>query len=205
MKKTLTLAGIAATGLSLGACSSGGQDNAWYEENCAVEISDVRDQFEHGKPTGNVIGTAMTQGPVQPPAGLDDNQHARVGLYTYNELADAMQLEREVTSEDTFCMEPEIRDPDRRKTLEPSRSVIEGDLHNPQDYEVDFTLVRSAEYPDGIWIGTGIDQLPQSIEITDNMPEECANQWWSANGLEFSGTTKAEDTTGSTLNRAEDC
>lgn len=205
MKKTLTIAGLAAIGLSLGACSSGGQDNAWYEENCAVEISEVRDQFEHGKPTGNVIGTAMTQGPVQPPSGLDENPSLKIGLYTYDELADAMQLEREVNSDDTFCMEPEIRDPDRSKTLEPSRSDIEGDLHNSEEYEVDFTLIRSAEYPEGIWIGTGKDGLPQSVEISENMPEECVNQWWSASGLDFKGAAKAEDTTGSTLNRAEDC
>jgi hypothetical protein len=205
MKKSVTMAGIAAIGLALGACSSGGQDNAWYEENCAVEISDVRDKFEHGEPTGNIIGTAMTQGPVHAPSGIDENPNLKIGLYTYDELADAMQLEREVNSDDTFCMELEIRDSDRNKTLEPSHSTIEGDLHNPDEYEVDFTLIRSAEYPEGIWIGTGKDGLPQSIEISENMPEECVNQWWSANDLDFNAAAKAEDTTGSTLNRAEDC
>lgn len=205
MKKPFTIAGIAAIGLALAACSNGGQNNAWYEENCPVEISDVRDQFEHGKPTGNIIGTAMTQGPVQPPSVIDENPNLKIGLYTYDEPADAMQLEREVTSDDTFCMEPEIRDPDRNKTLEPSRSDIEGDLHNPDEYEVDFTLIRSAEYPEGIWIGAGKDGLPQSIEISENMPEECVNQWWSSNNIDFEGATKVEDTTGSTLNRAENC
>lgn len=205
MKRTLTAVGIAAMGVTLSACASGGDDVAWYEENCAVEVSDVREQFEQGEPTGEVIGEAMTKGPIKPPAGIEDSEHAAIGLYTYDELSDAMELEGEVDSDDTFCLEPEYRDQERRMSLDPSRSMIEGDLHATGYEEVEFTKLRSEDYPEGIWVGLGIDQLPQSIEISDNMPEQCELQWWSAQGLDFSAAAKGEDKTGSTLVKAEQC
>lgn len=205
MKRTLTTAGIAVLGLTLSACASEGQDNAWYEENCAAEVSDVREQFEQGQPTGDVIGTAMTQGPIKPPAGLEESEHAKIGLYTYDELSDTMELEREIDSDDTFCLEQSIREQDQRLALDPSRSTVEGDLHDEGYEEVDFTQLRSADYPEGIWVGLDIDQLPQSLEITDNMPEQCELQWWSADGVDFTTAAKGEDKTGSTLVRAEDC
>jgi len=204
MKKPVLAIGVVVAAI-LSACSSEGQaDSAWYEKNCDVEVSDVREKFEQGEPTGEVIGEAMTQGPITPPAGLNDSEHAQIGLYTYDELADAMELEREVEPDDTFCLEPAIRDKDNRMSLDPSRSVIEGNLHDEGYEEVDFTKLRSEEYPEGIWVGLGIDQLPQSIEVSDNMPEQCDLQWWSAKGLDFTTAKKGEDTTSAVI-RADEC
>src|SRR5699024_11064405 len=95
MKHAPVIVGITATML-LTACGGQAQDNAWFEENCPVQISDVREHFEQGGPTGKVVTTAMTQGPMNPPAGLDDSQHARIGLYTNDEPSGSMELEREI-------------------------------------------------------------------------------------------------------------
>lgn len=174
MKHAPVIVGIAATML-LTACGGQAQDNAWFKENCPVQISDIREHFEHGSPTGEVITTAMTQGPINPPAGLDDSQHARIGLYTHDELSGAMELEREISANDTFCLELGIKDAERRLTVDTRANEIEGDLHGDV-HEADFTLLRSPKYPKGIWSAS---DLPRGIEITQDLPAQCSLQWWS--------------------------
>jgi len=107
----------------------------------------------------------MTQGPITPPAGIDDSQYASIGLYTYDELSGSMELEREVTADDIFCLEPELKDADRRLTVDTREYQVEGDLHGDV-YEADFTMLRSEEYPDGMWIGLPASDLPAGIEVT---------------------------------------
>lgn len=203
MKHVPLILGITAIML-LTACGGQGQDDAWYEENCEVRVADVREKFEHGEPTGEVIGRAMTQGPIKPPAALDDSAHERFGLYISDELSGAMELQREVSASDVFCLEPGIADPDRRVSIDTREHDIEGDLHGDV-YEADFTLLRSEEYPEGIWVGIPISALPSGIEITEDMPEQCNLQWWPAGGIDYDSTTEAEGDIAGTINKQENC
>lgn len=203
MKHAPVIVGIAATML-LTACGDQAQDNAWFEENCPVQISDVREHFEQGSPTGEVITTAMTQGPINPPAGLDDSQHARIGLYTHDELSGAMELEREISADDTFCLEPGIKDAERRLTVDTRANEIEGDLHGDV-YEADFTLLRSPEYPEGIWAGLPASDLPRGIEVTGNMPEQCNLQWWPMKEIDYDNAAKATQDVAGLITTQEDC
>lgn len=203
MKHVPVIVGITATML-LTACGGQAQDNAWFEENCPVQISDVREHFEHGSPTGEVITTAMTQGPINPPAGLDDSQHARIGLYTHDELSGAMELEREINAGDTFCLELGIKDAERRLTVDTRANEIEGDLHGDV-YEADFTLLRSPEYPEGIWAGLPASELPRGIEGTENMTEPCELEWWPPEAIDYGSAAKAEQDIAGIITREEDC
>jgi len=188
----------------LTACGSQGQDTAWFEENCAVQVADVRESFENGKPAGEVISQAMTQGPIKPPAALDESQYTRIGLYTHDELSGAMELEREVSTDDVFCLEPELKDADRRLTIDTRENQVEGDLHGDV-YEADFTLLRSAEYPEGIWAGLPASELPAGIEITESMPEQCPLQWWAAVGTDYSDAIDAKQDIAGTIASQENC
>src|SRR5699024_3917626 len=163
MRRSPVILGIAAT-MSLTACGSQGQDIAWFEENCAVQVADVRESYANGKPTGEVISQAMTHGPIKPPAGLEDSQYTRIGLYAYDELSGAMELKREVNADDIFCLGPELKDAERRLTIDTRENQVEGDLHGDV-YEADFTLLRSEEYPEGIWMGLPASDLPAGIEV----------------------------------------
>lgn len=202
MKRSPVILGIAAT-MSLTACGSQGQDIAWFEENCAVQVADVRESFANGKPTGEVISQAMTHGPIKPPAGLEDSQYTRIGLYTYDELSGAMELKREVNADDIFCLEPELKDAERRLTIDTRENQVEGDLHGDV-YEADFTLLRSEEYPEGIWMGLPASDLPAGIEVTESMPEQCELQWWVTKEVDWTGAKKSsKDISGSIIKSAE--
>jgi len=203
MKHAPVIVGITATML-LTACGGQAQDNAWFEENCPVQISDVREHFEQGGPTGKVVTTAMTQGPMNPPAGLDDSQHARIGLYTNDEPSGSMELEREINADDMFCLELGIKDAERRLTVDTRQHEIEGDLHGDV-YEADFTLLRSPEYPEGIWVGLPASDLPRGIEITENMPERCELQWWPTEDIDYGNAAKAPQDIAGLISTQEDC
>lgn len=203
MRQIPLILGI-ASGLLLTACGGQGQDTAWFEENCAVQVADVRESFENGKPTGEVISKAMTQGPIKPPAGIEDSQYTRIGLYTHDELSGAMELDREINADDTFCLESELKDADRRLTIDTRESQIEGDLHGDV-YEADFTLLRSPEYPEGIWAGLPASDLPAGIEITNPMPEQCELQWWAMEDVDFNNAVEAGQDIAGTIIRSEDC
>src|SRR5699024_3417014 len=173
-----------------------------FEENCPVQISDVREHFEQGSPTGEVVATAMTQGPINPPSGLNDSQYARIGLYTHDELSGAMELEREINADDMFCLELGITDAERQLTVDTRQHEIESDLHGDV-YEADFTLLRSPEYPEGIWACLPASDLPRGIEVTGNMPEQCELQWWPAEAIDYESARKAGQ--GGIISTQEDC
>ena len=205
MKKAAALSAVSLLALTATACGGGGFDSTWFDENCSTEISDVHETINQGQPAGAVIGEAMTQGPIHPPANLSDSEHARIGLYHYDELSGAMELEREVTSDDVFCLEPEIHDPERRQTIDTRAAEVEGDLHGDV-YEADFTMVRSPEFPDGIWMGLHSSGLPRGIHVTEDMPEECALEWWAVTDeIDLNATGQGGSLGANALTRAEDC
>lgn len=205
MKKPIAVTGITGLALFATACGEGGVDTGWFDENCATEVSDIHDAVEQGHPQGDALGEAVTQGPIHPPADLDNSEYEHIGLYAQDDLSGAMELEREVSSEDVFCLEPEIRDAERSQTIDTRDSEVEGDLHGDV-YRVDFTRVRSPEYPDGIWIGLHRSDLPQAIEPEEDMPQECAREWWvAAEEIDLNAAGQGEPVGSHAVTRAEDC
>lgn len=206
MKKNATaLSGITLICLTATACGGGDVDTAWFDDNCPTEVSDVHESVDQGQPSGDVIGQAVSQGPIHPPSDLESSEYQSIGLYTYDELSGAMELEREVTSEDAFCLEPDIGSSERSETVDTREAEVEGDLHGDV-YEVDFTMLHSPEYPEGIWVGLHRSDLPDAIEITDDMPEECALEWWAATEeIDVDAVGDGEPIAGHALTRADDC
>lgn len=203
MKKNTALSGVLLITLTATACGGGGIDTAWFEENCPTALSDVHENLDQDEPSGEVIGQAMTQGAITPPADLDSSEYARIGLYSQDDLSGAMTLEEEISSEDAFCLEPAIGQGDNHQRVDTREAEIEGDLHGDV-YEVNFTLVRSPDYPEGIWMGLDQSGLPKAIEITEPMPEECALEWWAADEtLEDAG--EGEPVANFVVETAEDC
>lgn len=176
MRRTTTaaLTAIGALLLATTSCSSGADEQAWFEDNCSTKTAKVTAVNDQGQTTEETSGEAAVQGPINPPAGLDDSS-ARIGMYTYDELDESMTYEEDVTSDSVFCMEPSVEDEERSKTIEAAN--ISGDLHEDLA-RGDFTKLRSPEHPDGIWLNLHRSDIPEGISLSEDSTEQCGESWW---------------------------
>lgn len=169
---------ISAAAFSLASCGSdpGPDDKAWFNDNCPTQTADVRD-VDKGEFVGDSLGKAIVQGPMKPPANVEDDSEA-VGLYTLNEASGKMTEEGQVATGDVFCMEPATDESSNSESVD--IGDIDGSLHAEADeYTVDFTKLRSPKYPDGIWIDRHTSDLPTAIDV-DDAPNQCELNWWTS-------------------------
>lgn len=202
-KKARALAGTLILIAAVTGC--GGSDaeaEAWFDENCEPLVGDVRETFTQGAPSGDVVGEAIAQGPITPPADLDDSPQS-IGLYTYDELSETMTQEAELATGDLFCLEPSIGDADRRETIDAPN--IEGEI-TVEGYNADFTMLRSPEYPEGIWVGIHNSDIPTGFTREEDMATECALGWWPAlDVVDFENAGSTETDLAAGIAGFEDC
>lgn len=201
-KKAPALAGTLILIAAVSGCGGGADAEAWFSENCEPLVADVRETFTQGAPAGDVVGQAFIQGPLTPPADLDESPQS-IGLYTYDELSGTMTQEGEVASGDLFCMEQSIDDEDRGETVDAPN--IEGEI-TVEGYNADFTMLRSPDYPEGIWVGIHSSEIPKGIAQEDEMTTECALGWWPATDVaDFQNAAAADTELGSGVEGSENC
>lgn len=167
------VAGLSACG---GSDAAGPDDEAWAAEQCPVQTASIY-QSVKGKLTGDSLGTAITQGPIVPPAGTTGD--SAVGLYELDDVAGTMTHMEDAAVDDVFCMEEALTASDREMTVDVE--AINGAEH-PDATSVDFTFIRTAKYPDGVWIDRHESDLPSSIPA-DEASVTCSSQWWTASDL----------------------
>lgn len=204
-KKAPALAGSLILIAAVSGCGGGGggaDAEAWFSENCEPLVADVRETFTQGAPAGDVVGQAFIQGPITPPADLDESPQ-RIGLYSYDELSETMTQEGEVAADDLFCMEPSIDDEGRGETIDAPN--IEGEI-TVEGYNADFTMLRSPDYPEGVWVGIHSADIPKGVAQEDEMATECALQWWPAvDVVDFQDAAAAGTDIASGVVGPEDC
>lgn len=193
--------GLVVAAVGLASCSGGGNDQAWFDENCAAQAAEIK-KAEAGQLVGDAIGEAIIQGPMVPPGGLDDSAET-FGLYTYDEAAETMQEAGEVAAGDAFCMEPGMKEGDRGQTIDVGN--VEGDRHADQS-TVDFTMLRSPGHPDGVWVDVHSSELPEAIPA-EEAAAECQLDWWlSADLIDSEAERPTDGEIGShNVESQEDC
>lgn len=180
-KKPVIAAALFLIASTATACAANdNSDQEWFAENCATQTADIRESIVQGKPGGAVVGTAIVQGPIKPPSGLDESTQ-KIGLYTYDKASAQMIQEGEIKSADPYCLEP-ITDKNADLRMSLPQSQVEGDLQKDQN-EADFTMLRSPKYPEGIWVGLHISNLPKGFSVDDKLEDQCPLSWWPSTDI----------------------
>lgn len=187
MKKTPALAAtlilIAATATACGANTTSGTSDAkaktWFTENCPTQTTNIRESIVQGKPGGATLGTAIIQGPINPPAALDESTK-KIGLYTQDKLTGQMNEQTQLKSTDTLCLDPQTRKDTTKR------------ITNPETQQ-NYTYMRSPEYSEGIWVGVDMSELPEGFSVDEKLTEKCDLSWWPAMGItNFEGVGKSD-------------
>lgn len=160
----------------------------WFTENCPAEVNNIREDYDTTGddmiPEGDVVGEAMLQGAIRPPAALD-NSTEEIGLYTYDELSEEMVLETTATSDDLFCFDQGIATERDDRQIRVDSHQITGEAHD-EDSDQSFTELRSPDYPDGIWVPINFTSMSESrgggFEVSEEWGE-CSLEWSPATDI----------------------
>lgn len=142
-------------------------EQEWFAAECPTITADVRFVDEDQEPTGEIVDTALIQGPISPPEGLDEST-ATIGMYSYDEMADALVFEKIATESDVFCLTGEIAEGPNSDT------EFVG-----QDAETSPALMHhmaTFDDPEGFWVDEAFLSTGSSVPgvIVDH---ECQGDW----------------------------
>lgn len=149
------------------------QEQEWFAAECPTITADVRFADENQEPTGEIVDTALIQGPVSPPEGLDESTMT-IGMYSYDELANALVFEKIATESDVFCLTADLDEgPDSdTEFVGQDAETLPGLMHH----------MRTFANPEGFWVDQDFMTTGASVPgvIIDH---ECPGAWTVAEDL----------------------
>lgn len=175
----------------------------WFAQECPAQTAQVREADPSTQePTGAVVGTALVQGAIRAPAGLESSAES-IRYLRLDEMSHDLVPLGEMAAGEVVCFEQDLRLPERRLDAD---TPVRGEAWDGGEH---FTRVRTPEHPQGVWIDwkfSGVKTAPGGFMVGEDTAA-CAEEWSAAVDITplEEGATNQESIIPLNVATAEDC